>query len=107
MPFRDTQCGAKMYKKEALDKIVSDIHVNGFIFDVVLLYLTKKKGYKIKEVGVTWEDKIGSKVNILRTTLDMFVSVIKLRLYFSPLQRLMVSPSPMPRNAETAQIPRI
>ena len=107
LPYHDTQCGAKMYKKEALDKLISDIHVNGFVFDVVLLYLTKKKGFSIKEVGITWENKAGSKVNILHTTMDMFISIIKLRLYFSPLRRLMVTPSPHIRSAEIIEIPRI
>lgn len=89
MPYKDTQCGAKVYRASSLNKILKEIHVNGFIFDVVLLYQTKKNGFVVDEVPIIWEDKEGSKVNMMFTTLDMFSSILKLRIYYSPLRRLL------------------
>jgi glycosyltransferase involved in cell wall biosynthesis len=91
MPYKDTQCGAKIYRSGALKRILSEIHVNGFIFDVVLLYQTKKNGFSVDEVPIIWEDKAGSKVDIFSTTLDMFSSIIKLRIYYSPFRKLIHS----------------
>jgi glycosyltransferase involved in cell wall biosynthesis len=93
MPYKDTQCGAKIYRSAALKRILSEIHVNGFIFDVVLLYQTKKNGFTVAEVPIVWEDKAGSKVNAMYTTIDMFSSILKLRIYYSPFRRLLHSSS--------------
>ena len=73
---------------DALKKVLSDVHVNGFVFDVVLLYLTRRNNFRIEEVGVVWEERSGSKVDMLHTTVDMFVSVINLRIYYSPFKSL-------------------
>lgn len=91
LPYKDTQCGAKVYRATVLNKVLGQIHVNGFIFDVVLLYQTKKNGFTVDEVAIIWEDKEGSKVNVISTTLDMFSSILKLRLYYSPFRRLLHS----------------
>jgi glycosyltransferase involved in cell wall biosynthesis len=108
MPYKDTQCGAKVYRAKALRKVLSEIHVNGFIFDVVLLYCTKKNDFSVTEIPIKWEDKAGSKVNVVSTTMDMFSSVLKLRIYYSPLRKLFQKkdnkkPSKIP---DTVQSPR-
>lgn len=89
LPYKDTQCGAKVMRRDALEKIIQDIHVNGFAFDVGLIYAAKKGGFSVKEVGVNWEDKTGSKVDITRTTVDMLMSIIRLRVFYSPLRALL------------------
>ena len=58
----DTQCGFKAFTKEAAERIFSLIKINQFGFDVEILALAKKMGYKIKEVPAIWVDKAGSKV---------------------------------------------
>jgi glycosyltransferase involved in cell wall biosynthesis len=89
LPYKDTQCGAKVMKRDAIEKMTQDIHVNGFAFDVGLIYAARKNGLSIKEVGVNWEDKTGSKVDITHTIFDMLISVIKLRIFFSPFKSLL------------------
>jgi len=89
LPYKDTQCGAKVMKRDAMEKMIQDIHVNGFAFDVGLIYAARKNGFSIKEVGVNWEDKTGSKVDINHTIFDMLTSVIKLRIFFSPFKSLL------------------
>ena len=46
-PYRDTQCGAKVFKREALEKIISLLGITNWAFDVDLLYLLKRNGFAI------------------------------------------------------------
>ena len=88
LPFKDTQCGAKVFRRNALEKILPEVNSKGFAFDVNLLYLATRNGFRIKEVGIRWEDKRGSKVKG-RTVVEMFLAVIKLRLRYSLLRFLL------------------
>lgn len=86
LPFRDTQCGAKVFKKQVVDKVLNQLETANFAFDVELLYTLKKRGYKIKEVPITWEDKRGSTLDLTRTIPRMFFAVVRLRLLNSPFR---------------------
>ena len=52
-------------------------------FDIILLYSLKRAGFKILEVPTEWTDKIGSKVTLVRTSLVMFLSAVRIRLIYS------------------------
>lgn len=78
--FRDTQCGFKLFKTNAAKKIVSLQTFNRFSFDVEILFIAKKLGYKIKEAPVVWIDKEGSKVNPIKDSLEMLTDLFKIRL---------------------------
>lgn len=88
IPFRDTQCGAKVFKREAIKKLNGRIKLTGWSFDINLLYLLNKLGYIIKEVPTVWEDSEGSSLKIRSTIPKMFLSVIRLRLIYSPFGRI-------------------
>lgn len=60
----DTQRGFKLFTKEAAEKIFPKMRTFGWGFDVELLALAKKYGYKIKEVPINWSNVAGSKINI-------------------------------------------
>ncbi|NJL93955.1 MAG: glycosyltransferase family 2 protein [Anaerolineae bacterium] len=60
---RDTQCGFKMYTAEAARHLHNLQTINGFSFDLEILFLAFRQGYKVAEVPVTWIDAPGSKVN--------------------------------------------
>jgi dolichyl-phosphate beta-glucosyltransferase len=60
---KDTQCGFKMYTREAARKLHTKQTIMGFSFDLEILYLASKYGYKIAEVPVAWVDAPGSKVD--------------------------------------------
>lgn len=62
LPFRDTQCGAKAFRTEAIKKIVSQVRSTGFEFDVEILWRLHRAGYKISEIPITWEDRESSHV---------------------------------------------
>jgi dolichyl-phosphate beta-glucosyltransferase len=61
----DTQCGFKLFKAEVAKNIASRMQVDGFVFDVEMLYLARRLGYKIKEMPVVWIDSRESKVSLL------------------------------------------
>jgi len=75
---RDTQCGFKGFSKRAADDIFSRLETKGFLFDVEVLLLAKKLGYRIKEVGVYWKNDMESKVT-LRSAIEMGVGLFKLK----------------------------
>ncbi|MBK8020810.1 MAG: glycosyltransferase family 2 protein [Chloroflexi bacterium] len=72
---RDTQCGFKMYTRTAAQKLHTAQTINGFSFDLEVLYLAFKLGYKVAEVPVSWIDAPGSKVDA-RKEVKRFVKDI-------------------------------
>jgi glycosyltransferase involved in cell wall biosynthesis len=89
MGIIDTQCGAKVMKREAVMRIHQALHIADMAFDINLLYSLKRAGYRIVEAPVEWTDHTGSKVRYFRTSLVMFLSVVRLRLIYSPFYRLL------------------
>ncbi|HPU54896.1 MAG TPA: glycosyltransferase, partial [Verrucomicrobiota bacterium] len=87
MNIRDTQCGAKVMRREAVEKIHSSLRIADMAFDINLLYSLKRAGFRILEVPTEWTDKIGSKVALGRTSLVMFLSAVRVRLIYSPIYR--------------------
>ena len=78
--IKDTQCGFKGFKKEAMQKVFARQTINGFSFDVEVLYIAGKFGYKIKEVPIRWLNRKESKVNPLIHSLQMMIDLIRIRI---------------------------
>jgi glycosyltransferase involved in cell wall biosynthesis len=97
MPFRDTQCGAKVFKREILEKNYKKIITINWNFDIALLYCLRKESHaRIKSIPTLWHDEIGSKVNLKRTPVMMFASSVRLRLIHSPLKFMVRAYRKMP-----------
>lgn len=80
LDIEDTQCGFKMMKRSAIDSIFPEMKVTGWAFDVELLMLAKQKSIPVKEVAIVWIDRtFTSKVQPIRTSLEMFRDLIRLR----------------------------
>jgi dolichyl-phosphate beta-glucosyltransferase len=77
--FRDTQCGFKCFTKEAAIAVCKRQRLQGFCFDVEMLYIAKKLGYRIKEVPVTWRNSPETKVRALRHSANMFLDLLRIR----------------------------
>ena len=75
----DTQCGFKAFRREPAKELFRAISVSGFAFDAELLFLARKKGLKIAEVGVVWKNSPISKVSPVSSSFSMFMDVLKLR----------------------------
>ncbi|MBS3075883.1 glycosyltransferase [Candidatus Pacearchaeota archaeon] len=86
MNYRDTQCGAKLFKKQAIEAIISNLSITKWAFDVDLLYLLKKKGFRLKEHQTIWKDREYSKINLKKAGLKMMLAIIRLRLINSKLK---------------------
>jgi len=77
--LKDTQCGAKFFRKKSLKNIINKIGYDGWAIDIDLLNESKKENQTIIEVPITWYAKPGSKVSILKTGVELFFSIIKIR----------------------------
>jgi glycosyltransferase involved in cell wall biosynthesis len=81
---RDTQCGAKLMCRAAAEKIHPALRIADMAFDINLLYALRRNGFSVLELPTEWTDKAGSKVRLGRTSLVMFLSVVRLRIIYSP-----------------------
>jgi glycosyltransferase involved in cell wall biosynthesis len=88
MNIRDTQCSAKVIRRQVVEKIHPSLCIADMAFDVNLLYLITINGYTVLEVPTEWTDKTGSKVALARTSLTMLLSVIRVRWIYSPFSWL-------------------
>ena len=97
MRIRDTQCPCKLMRREVVEKIHSTLCIADLAFDVNLLVSVKRAGFKILEVPIEWTDKAGSKVtsSLFRSSLTMFLSVLRIRLIYSPFYKLLRPLSPL------------
>ncbi len=78
--YKDTQCAAKVFKKNVIDRIKDKVEPTNFAIDAVLLYHMKKEGFKIKEEPITWEDKEFSTLRIRKVIPNMLLTLIKTRI---------------------------
>jgi len=78
LPFRDTQCGFKLFASTAAHEIFSRQLLDGFGFDVEVLYIARSLGFACVEIPVKWNDAAGSKVSLGRG-FDAFVDLLRVR----------------------------
>jgi|YNPMSStandDraft_1061717.scaffolds.fasta_scaffold00016_61 dolichyl-phosphate beta-glucosyltransferase len=83
--IKDTQCGFKCFREKAAIEIFSRAKIDGFSFDVELLYLANKLNFKIKEVGVEWYNDERTTVSPIRDSIKMFTEILKIRRLHSDL----------------------
>lgn len=84
--FNDTQCGFKLFREGAARDIAGLMKINGFAFDVEMLYIAKSKGYRIREVGVSWENSAESKVKLFHSPASMFLDLFKIKTLHKRIQ---------------------
>lgn len=87
--YADLQCGAKLFKRAVIEVVAPELTITQWTFDVELLYLCKKNGFKIKEIPTVWYDQADSKLRVVHSGLRMLVSVLKLRIAHSPVSFLL------------------
>ena len=74
----DTQCGFKCFRREVAHELFKQQKMNGFSFDVEVLYLARIRGYSIKQVPVNWYQSSSTRVNLIRDPAKMFIDVLKI-----------------------------
>jgi hypothetical protein len=81
LTFHDTQCGAKVFKKSAIDTVLPLMISRGFEFDVELLWRMRSAGYRVIEVPIEWENKGDSRVR-KRDMVRMLSGLFMVRVGF-------------------------
>jgi dolichyl-phosphate beta-glucosyltransferase len=76
---QDTQCGFKLFRKSVAQDLFSVARIDGYGFDLELLYIAQRRGYRIAEVPINWTDQPGSKVRVLRDGLAMVREMLAVR----------------------------
>lgn len=76
----DSQCGFKCFKHDVARDLFSKQKLDGFSFDGEILYLARKKGYRIRELAVHWFQAPKSKVKIISDSFRMFFELVKIKL---------------------------
>lgn len=87
LPYYDTQCGAKIFKKEVVKEVLPHLKDDTMAFDVELLLWCRRLGFKIAEVPTVWHELEASAFmtstgKVIRTSLRMLKSLIILRIKF-------------------------
>ncbi len=77
--IHDTQCGFKLLRGDVARELFSEMVTPGFAFDVELLWLARRKGYRIAEVGVVWENSPNSRVHPLTAPPRMLLEIARFR----------------------------
>ncbi len=77
--IHDTQCGFKGFRADVAEDLFKHQTINGWAFDVELLYIAKMRGYEIVELPIPWYYQDESKVNVLRDSWQMLIDILKIR----------------------------
>jgi glycosyltransferase involved in cell wall biosynthesis len=79
LPFVDTQCGFKAFRRERCSVIFEQQTIERFGFDPELLYLARHHGLRAVEIPVRWGHSPATKVSMLRDSIQMFIDVFTIR----------------------------
>jgi dolichyl-phosphate beta-glucosyltransferase len=79
LPFHDTQCGFKIFRRERSRIIFEQQRIERFGFDPEILFLAKRHGLRIAEVPVRWAHDPATKVHVLRDSVMMFRDLLVIR----------------------------
>ncbi|HUU95934.1 MAG TPA: dolichyl-phosphate beta-glucosyltransferase [Phycisphaerae bacterium] len=77
--LRDTQCGFKLFRRDAARKIFSRQTITGWLFDCEVLGIAERLGYRIKEVGVVWGNNPDSRVRTWREAFTALPRLLSIR----------------------------
>jgi dolichyl-phosphate beta-glucosyltransferase len=77
--FQDTQCGFKMFTRRAAEDLFSVQRMNGIGFDIELLFIAQKRGYKIMEVPITWYFDPDSRMKLVQDSLGLLRELWQIR----------------------------
>ncbi|MFN7920563.1 MAG: dolichyl-phosphate beta-glucosyltransferase [Bryobacteraceae bacterium] len=75
----DTQCGFKLFRRDAAQAVFKNVRMERFGFDAEALFIAHKKGFAIAEIPVRWDHVEGTKVSMFGDSLDMFLDLLRIR----------------------------
>jgi glycosyltransferase involved in cell wall biosynthesis len=77
--IHDTQCGFKFFRGSAARDLFGRQRIDGYMFDVEVLYLAQQSGYHIKEVGVRWRDDGDSRLDLVAGNWRNMLDILRIR----------------------------
>ena len=83
IPFRDTQCGFKLFRREAARAIFQRARIDSFAFDVETILIAQRLGFAVREMPVRWLNDPESKVTLLRHPAQMLADLWRIRRAFT------------------------
>ncbi|HEV2519403.1 MAG TPA: glycosyltransferase [Thermoplasmata archaeon] len=87
IPLRDTQFGAKFFRRSVVLPVLRAVALTNRSFDVDLLYHIRKRGFRVSEVAVTWTHDPDTRMPIARAVPVMFLSLVGVRVMNLPIAR--------------------
>lgn len=81
--YSDSKCGAKVFRRSALERVMRHVETSNLAFDIDLLYAMKRLNVRISEEPTNWRDVQGSRVRLVPASLRTFAAVARLRLHHS------------------------
>jgi glycosyltransferase involved in cell wall biosynthesis len=79
--LQDTQCGFKCFRADAAEELFRLQVLNGWTFDVEVLFLARRRGYRIVEIPIPWTHVPGSRVRLVRDSVAMLADLVRIRWY--------------------------
>jgi dolichyl-phosphate beta-glucosyltransferase len=87
-PVRDTQCGFKGFRRDAARDLFGRLRITSIVFDVDLIYLTRRRGYRMAIVPIVWADRRGSRMHArLGLALRVAWDLVRIRFVHRGLKR--------------------
>jgi glycosyltransferase involved in cell wall biosynthesis len=77
--LQDSQCGFKCFSREAAESLFPLQTINGWTFDVEILFIARRKRIPIKEIPIPWYHNPNSKVRVVRDSIQMFLEILLIR----------------------------
>jgi glycosyltransferase involved in cell wall biosynthesis len=77
--LQDTQCGFKCFRDEVAETVFPLQHLDGMSFDAEVLYIARRKGFKIVEIPIDWYHDPDSRVRLVKDSLRMGLDLISIR----------------------------
>ena len=78
--LQDTQCGFKCFRAAVVDDLFRQQKISGWSFDVEILYIARRRGYKILEIPIPWYYNANSKISVVKDSFQMGLDILKIRL---------------------------
>lgn len=78
--LQDTQCGFKCFRSVVAEELFNLQILTGWSFDVELLFIAQRRGYKIIEIGIPWYFNSESKIRVMKDSLQMGMDLLRIRL---------------------------
>ena len=75
----DTQCGFKFFRGPVARDLFARQRIDGYMFDVEILYLARRSGYRIKEVGVRWRDDGDTRLRLVSGNWENLIDLLRIR----------------------------